>query len=323
MSLKRIAVLGEIGSGNVGDDYGYVLLRNELQAAFDALDVLVDVRPLTPNLHHLLASYHWDAVVTGCGTLLDQAEGGYVQALVRASEQCAVAILGSGVSDPRHLPPTPDGKMLFADLIYKRARYAWLRATPPGYEPALAGPDPMWLHGWRGRDERGAMVGINVGYAGFSTLDLDPGFLATLRSMRSLLREDRRRTILLSAWHEDDAWLRRLREPPGEQIAEVSGTQGSLAHLNDCAAVVATRIHLGVLAACHGVLAIIPDYSSKVREVFAATDVPFVPMDVKAGAEDYVQALDGTPPNRAQVVRAQLLCRQRVTEAARALAMGW
>ena len=58
-------------------------------------------------------------------------------------------------------------------------------------------------------------------------------------------------------------------------------------------------------------------------EVFAATDVPFVPMDVKAGAEDYVQALDGTPPNRAQVVRAQLLCRQRVTEAARALAMGW
>ena len=116
MKLRRIAILGEIGSGNLGDDYGYTLLRDHLLRVFDEFDIPVDIRPLTPGMFWQLDGYDWDAVATGCGTLLDLANGPYVQALTKAAERFPVLSLGSGISDPRHMVPTKEGQHIRQDI---------------------------------------------------------------------------------------------------------------------------------------------------------------------------------------------------------------
>jgi hypothetical protein len=106
--VKRIAVLGEIGTGNLGDDLGYQLLRDELIAAFRELDEIVEPCPLSGT--NPLDRDTWSAVVTGCGTLLDLVGWNYVQ---RLNEMyCPTAILGTGIQDERAAPPTPMGRLL-------------------------------------------------------------------------------------------------------------------------------------------------------------------------------------------------------------------
>ena len=73
--FKKIAILGEIGSGNLGDDLGYVLIKREIEKHFD----FVQVDWITPSRFSTLDYMGYDCVVTGCGTLLDRAGGHYFQ----------------------------------------------------------------------------------------------------------------------------------------------------------------------------------------------------------------------------------------------------
>jgi len=324
MPLKRIAVLGEIGSGNLGDDYGYVLLRDALRAAFEEKDVLVDIRPVTPNLFGLLGGYHWDAVVTGCGTLLDVSNGVYVRALTEASEKCTVAILGSGVSDARHAPPTADGVAAFIELTQRRAKHVWLRNVPEScaqFADGMLAPDPFWLMGWNGDNPERTHIGLNVGYAGFSTMNLDPGFMTTLRAARSLITHPVR---LFAAWANDKPWIERVALP-GEDIALVDGTRASLQLLDGCSAVLATRIHLAVSAACRGAFPVLPDYAGKVASVFASTNVPHHLLTLDADPQHIADILDKpwTSDGAAAVRAARAVCRVRVSQAVKQIMRHW
>lgn len=319
--MKRIAVLGEIGSGNLGDDLGYVLVRDALLRAFDDLDVLADIRPVTPNLFSLLDGYCWDAVLTGCGTLLDLAGGPYVRMLLAASARGPVAIVGSGIADPRHVAPTAGGRAAFAELIAKAA-HVWLRASPEGCDPALAAPDPGWLYGWRGDENPREGIGVNVGFAAFSTLRLDPEFLHTLDALRGA---SPRSSALVAAWRGDLAWLERLRRGE-EPIHLVTGTRESTRVLGGWRAVVATRIHLAVLGACHGAMPILPDYAGKVRDVFAGTSVPHTIVSARPGVDELLQAIAAAPatPTGADAVRAaQAGAETQIAATAAALAQAW
>lgn len=318
--LKRIAVLGEIGSGNLGDDFGYVLLSRELRAAFDEMDILVDIRPLTPNIHGLLAGYQWDAVVTGVGTLLDQANGTHVRALREAAGKCPIAILGSGMSDTRHAPPTTDGKLAFLELVEKTARHVWLRSPVEGFDPGMAAPDPVWLYGWHGNSEARYLVGLNLGYAGFSTLKLDPEYVNRVKAVRSMLGT----SYLYAAWPDDGAWMTKLRIAEKEHIHLVTGTEESMQSLNACSTVLCSRIHLGVLAACRGALPVLPDYAQKVSQVFHGTTVPHRIFATDSTADQIADLLKlPAPDTRAACENAQALCKARVREAAMALAKAW
>lgn len=318
MNLKRVAVLGEIGAGNLGDDFGYVLLRDALQAALGRLDVLADVRPVTPNLFGLLDSYHWDAVVTGCGTLLDLAEGVYVRAL--RSARCPVAVLGTGVADPRHIGPTEGGKRALKELL-KRCNSVWLRADPDGSHAAQASPDPGWLYGWH---DRGAAegLGINVGYAAFSTMCLDPMLLANLQIVRNITTYP---SSLVAAWKSDLVWLQRLQHN-GEPIAVVTGTRESTQVLDRLHVLLATRVHLAVVAACHGVFPILPDYANKTKEVFSGTSVPHLIVSANPSVDELLTAIHAAPQvsvSAPAVQLAQAAAQARVEAAATALLSAW
>lgn len=319
MGLKRIAVLGEIGSGNLGDDFGYVLLRKELEAAFDQLDILVDIRPLTPNLEGLLCGYHWDAVVTGVGTLLDYSAGQVTRMLREAAGKCPVAILGTGISDVGHIVPTGDGRALFAELCAKVSRYTWLRGESAGLDPSVAGPDPMWLAGWRHDGTPKGTVGFNLGYAGWSRLRLDGEYTARVRSVRASLRGP---SIALAAWSADHQWLTKILRD-GERAPTITGTTQTMRPLQCCRSVLCTRIHLGVLAACHGALPVLPAYADKVAKVFAETEVPRTLLDVDASTGEIAEALSQRAEGKPAVMKAREVCRARVREAAQAIAGAW
>lgn len=254
--LKRIAVLGEIGSGNLGDDLGYVLLRDAISRAVGDEHIMLDFRPLTPNMFRLLPGYHWDAVMTGCGTLLDAASGPYVRALLAAAETAPIFIAGTGLADERHIAPTPHG---VADLsrLLRIAKVAWLRAARDCVS-GLDGPDPFWLYGYRRTpDHQGAEIGINDGPVAFGDLRAWRANLASLR--------ERKPCQFFAAWRDD---LKATRALAGEADVHLcAGGMKNNRRLETVRALVSTRVHLGALAACHGVLPVLPNYSIKVSEI--------------------------------------------------------
>ena len=261
--LKRIAVLGEIGSGNLGDDLGYVLLRDAISRAVGDEHIMLDFRPLTPNMFRFLPGYHWDAVMTGCGTLLDAASGPYVRALLAAAETAPIFIAGTGLADERHIAPTPQG---VADLsrLLRIAKVAWLRAAR-SCVAGLNGPDPFWIYGWRCQDVPHRVdLGINDG----------PAAYGNLHSWRQHLKSLRQRhySRLIAAWRDDVPFLRALAVSSSHVNAHaepvvLGGGSKLNAALDSLRSIVTTRVHLGALAACHGVLPVLPDYSMKVSEI--------------------------------------------------------
>lgn len=261
--LKRIAVLGEIGSGNLGDDLGYVLLRDAISHAVGQKHILLDFRPLTPNMFRLLPGYHWDAVMTGCGTLLDAASGPYVRALLAASETAPIFIVGTGLADERHIPPTTQGVTDLSRLL-RTAKIAWLRSGR-SVAAELSGPDPFWLYGWRGtHNSERVDVGINDGPVAFGDL----------RSWRDRVASlgGRHYHRPVAAWMDDIPVIRSLiaaesHANANPEIFLVSGTESSTAVMNTLRSLITTRVHLGALAACHGVMPVLPDYSVKVSEI--------------------------------------------------------
>ena len=264
--LKRIAILGEIGSGTLGDDLGYVLLRDALWRAVGDEHIMLDFRPLTPNMFRFLPGYHWDAVMTGCGTLLDAASGPYVRALLAAAETAPIFIAGTGLADERHIVLTSQG---VADLqrLLRIAKVAWLRAarTAPQTILGIDGPDPFWLYGWRGQNVASRVdIGINDGPVAYG--DLRP-WRQHLKAMRQ-----RHYSRLIAAWRDDVPCLHLLDAGASHLNSRaepvlISGGSKSNAELDSLRSIVTTRVHLGAIAACHGVLPVLPDYSMKVSEI--------------------------------------------------------
>lgn len=315
--MKRVAILGEIGSGNLGDDLGYLLLRDALIRNFGELDVLVDIRPFTPNMLPFLEGYHWDAVLLGCGTLLDFADGPYMQMLGTMAARCPVAIVGSGFADPRHVEPTLAGREKF-DFLSRASKYVWTRVSPEGCDPTTADPDPVWLYGWHGGGARNG-VGLNLGNATFSSFAFDPDLYLVFEKLRDIYP-----TALVGAWHADVPWLERLKKG-GETVYVVTGTKASTHVLGSLRALVATRVHLAVLAACHGVFPILPDYTTKARDVFARSNVPHVVVSIAETAEAFAAAVQDADQNvfKKAVATAQAAAAARVRAAVQALAGVW
>lgn len=276
--LKRIAVLGEIGSGNLGDDLGYVLLRDAISRAVGDEHIMLDFRPLTPNMFRFLPGYHWDAVMTGCGTLLDAASGPYVRALLAAAETAPIFIAGTGLADERHIAPTPQG---IADLsrLLRIAKFAWLRATRSAATD-YNGPDPFWLYGWRGQEESSRVdIGINDGPVAYGDMH---SWRKHLKSLRH-----RHHSRLIAAWRDDVPCLQLLDASASHvnSCAEpvlIGGGAKSNEALDSLRSIVTTRVHLGALAACHGVLPVLPNYSLKVSEILqsgVSVPVKIIPHD--------------------------------------------
>lgn len=305
--IRRIAVLGEFGTGNLGDDYGYILLRDALYAAFAELDVLVGIYPLSGQAG--IEMNTWHAVVTGCGTLLDEVRGNYVHRLLISD--CPVAILGTGTADPRYAIPTREGARALRNAL-KLSVYTWRRG--------VEGPDTGWLAGWcRPEGVVGeGVVGINEGPAAHN---LAPMEKVLLRVIREKLQHP---SLLVAAFPADLAHL-SIASQPEDAILMVDGTRKSFAALAQLSRVYCRRIHLGVMAACCGVHPVLLDYSAKVRQVFAGTSVAHTVMPRDWSAESLAAVLneDQPLPSKESVEEAQAACLAHVRAAAQAIVAEW
>ncbi len=306
--MKRLAILGEIGTGNLGDDFGFALLRAELQAAFAELGVPVEVVYSQPVFQYDSRS-GFDAVVTGCGTLLDEVGWHYVEALARCSQSMPTAILGTGTADPRMAPPTEKGRVMLAEAL-RRAAYVWRRGEN--------GPDTGWLFGWHGAQGQDNLVGLNYGPAVHNVLHLDVPALLRVRTQL------RRPHVLVAAFRDDLPHLRPLMGPR-EGWLHVDGTPANFAHLARLSTCFCLRIHLGVFSACCGCHPILLDYTGKVRKAFAATDVPVTILDAEHATPDHIVAAlhAGGPVSREAVEKAQTECKTHVRLAASAIVRAW
>lgn len=333
--MKRIAILGEIGSGNLGDDLGYTLLRDELIRLFEEEhDVLVDIRPLTPNLHDMLRGYHWDAVVLGCGTLLDYCNGPYVRTLRSLLDKAPVLVLGSGMSDPNHLPPTDEGRQALHDVLGK-AVYVWIRGDGAG--PTYAGPDSAWLMGQRilehheeaiAKTERDTL-GVNVGYAAYSQYGVDR-IVTAIKGFRNYTQG---RQQLIAAWENDKRFLAAVSAT--DPVHTVDGRMVNFEPLLGMHTIFATRIHLAVMAACCGVHPVVFDYSTKVRDVFYDVAIPKTildPVQKELGSDQFWRYLakvvepeeeKNQGAGYGSLSHARAKCVERVREGVNRLCMRW
>lgn len=263
--FKRIAILGEIGSGNLGDDLGYVLIKREIEKNFD----FVQVDWVTPSRFSQLDYMGYDVVVLGCGTLLDRAGGHYMVKLHEMQKRGTLtAILGAGLSDNRHMPDTNKGIQLY-DEVMERVNFKFLRGEIP---------DPMWLLGDQKIEGGHDKIGINMGFAGYtdgSIFDIK----AKVEALKSHLALNRQPTKTVTCWGNDNAWI-------GNQVdIEIDCNLKSISKLNELKAIVAFRGHLGVVAACCGVIPIAIAYSSKVEKMYEGVGVPVTFLDV--GQKDW------------------------------------
>ncbi len=157
--MLKVAILGEIGSGNLGDDLGYLIMRDALFKELRRTGFECDIRCVQPAHFSNLDNTRYNLVVAGCGTLLDARGGGYVERLLIMQKRgISTAILGSGMSDPEHIPPTDAGEQMLND-VKGGAIAPWIRGDAP---------DPLWLLGHTPPRDGASKVGINMGYAAFS-----------------------------------------------------------------------------------------------------------------------------------------------------------
>lgn len=308
MYQRRVIVLGETGTGNLGDDHGFALLRAALVRYFAEFGVEAEVIAQAPP-SSLVETGH--AVITGCGTLLDQVGYLYVERLVKESYRVPIAIVGTGMVDPTYAKPTSEGDRLLNHVL-ATACYVWRRA--------YNGPDVGWLAGWRGRDEvaADAPCAINAGFACHNLLPLATERLAAIRSKLT------RPSVLVAAFKNDLPYLEPLARK-SESIMMIDGSDESWTRLAEFSTVLCLRVHLGVFAACCGVQPILPNYSRKVREVFEKTTVE--PTLLQSGFTDdhLVALLDGPAPRvaRRAVEVAQYDCLQHARNAAYYITHAW
>lgn len=268
--LIRIAVLGEIGSRNLGDDLGFILLRDEILKGISKRDRMAHVTYFTPVRFGDLDHSSFDAVVTGCGTLLDRQEGVYMRRLsIMQSRGTMTAILGSGWSDPFHVPNTKNGEQMAAQVLSNISVGSWIRGEGM--------PDLVWILGWRhsGAEER-KFIGMNMGYAAYSRWNLTDVW-GRVRDTYIALKNSNYPVTLVSCWPNDDVWYES--EMPNEPVLKVGLSNASIASLSKIRVMVPFRGHLGVVAACAGSTVCPIMFSSKVEDMYKCSDVRILPLN--------------------------------------------
>lgn len=249
----RIGILGEIGSGNLGDDLGYQIAKSILCRKFKNKNVDIIIDHISPR-----CDWSYDAYVTACGTLLDEASGSYVSFL-KSKQKSGVptAVLGSGISDPNHIIPKKTGK---EDLkhVLKHAKYAWVRG--------INGPDFMWVHGYVDTDQsKHRYRGFNFGHGAYTNIS------------ESLIHDKIRNhmsdeSVAVVCWDRDNDVT-----PNGFNTYYIDGSINGISQLLSLKSLVSFRGHLSILAACCGVDVRPIAWSTKITDMFRdVIDAPFL-----------------------------------------------
>ena len=256
--MQHIAILGEIGVGNLGDDLGYLLLKREIEKNFEKRGKFCQVDYLRTSRFSELNYIGYSAVVLGAGTLLDAANGDYIQAIHKAQERgILTAILGTGISDKRHIPDTEDGKKLLTKIIEK-AKNVYFRGVD--------GPDLLWVLGNHEYDGPKEGVGFNLGFAAYSTIDLVK-IHEQIKAVKLFLEAQGIKTSWVSCWDRDNDLM-------DEPSIMVDGSRKSLEELSKLKAIVPFRGHLGTVAACCGVRVYPVCYSQKIKPMYEGVIEP-------------------------------------------------
>lgn len=289
--FKKIAILGEIGSGNLGDDLGYMLLKKEIEKHFE----YVQIDWITPSRFSVLDYMGYDCVATGVGTLLDKSGGEYVKRLWLVSKRkTPIAILGSGMSDNVHIPDTAEGTKMFDEVINSCA-FRYLRGEAP---------DPVWLLGNKYLGQQQSGMGINMGFAGYTVVDI--------YKIKSIVEQIKQMQLLqgvpiklVSAWDNDNPWL-------GQPDFTVNASPSSFEELGKLKYIVAFRGHLGVVAACCGVNVIAIEYSQKIKQMYAGAGVNVTFLDPTQ--KDWKNVLEDATTRNADNQQAVTETQKRVQE---------
>lgn len=293
--MFKLAILGEIGSGNLGDDFGYCLIRDILYKIFYKYDVICNIDYYAPVQFSQLRNSRYDAVVTSCGTLLDNAGGNYVNELLRCQRAGSkIGVLGTGLSDPDHIFTTDDGVEQLKELMGK-CSYSWIRGED--------GPDVFWVYGkycttapLYNEDQTFA---INMGRAAFTYTDkLD---IVKQISQCATHFEKTMNMKIVSAWTADkDTYPKNISDKYPEVY--VNGERKHNSDFRSIDYMVSFRAHLGVMATCCGLLAFPISFSSKVKKIFdlAIDDMTF--LDVRK--DNWIETITKILP-KSREIRAE------------------
>ena len=259
--MFKLAILGEIGSGNLGDDFGYCLIRDVLYKLFYKYDVVCNIDYYAPVQFPQLRNSRYDAVITSCGTLLDKCGGNYVSELLRCQRAGSkIGVLGTGLSDPDHLPTTDEGIETLNELISK-CSHSWIRGED--------GPDVFWVYGKYfntvpvyNDDETFA---VNMGRAAFTYTNIDEIVAKIDQCATHFEKTMKMKTV--SVWKADEKTYPEeiLKKYP--QVF-VNGERKYNSAFRSIDYLVSFRAHLGVIATCCGLLSFPVKFSSKVKKIF-------------------------------------------------------
>jgi hypothetical protein len=309
--VKKIEIYGEIGSGNLGDDWGYWFLKRQLQEYFDKRDILVDIIRASPLDYEQMNNRPPSAVFLGCGTLLDKSCGSYMKVLKSARDKgIPYCVVGSGLSDPAHISNSADGENVYRDL--RSNAVAW-------YERGSA-PDIMFGIDVPYEGICTGKVGINFGRAAWAQ-----GGIYNIRDRLKLIIADM--TIakipfdLISFWSADNDYLNTLGSS-NQLICDPK--QWPL--LRQYEVIVSFRVHGAALAYMHGCAIAQIDYSSKCRDVFKDVTRGLTFLDPNTNWRDAILELLGNKQNRPDnnvITRTRFQVRSYIKDACDRLCSNW
>lgn len=301
--MLTIAILGEIGSGNFGDDIGFCVVRDTIYELCKKYDVVCNIEHLPPGRFNYLNERCYDIVISACGTLLDKSSGPYVTALSNVKKKGSkIAILGSGLSDPNHIEPSEEGQELFEEVL-EECSYSWIRG--------LDGPDTFWLYAKDNAikpNDKNDIMAFNFGRAVYTHAEL-PIILDKIENCIDYFKTHKDIKIV-SCWESDDKYIPKILSK--SLSLSVDGTKKTAIELNKYDTMIPFRGHLGVMATCCGLLSIPINFSTKVEDMYrlAIDDMTF--LDVKEN--NWVKTIESCICNAPQIKEKRYLNVKKASE---------
>lgn len=305
--MRRISIVGEIGAGNLGDDLGYLLLRDTILALTE--DVEVGCMSLSEAMQEEWSGGH-RALLLGAGTLLDTGGAQGVRAALRAAERgVPVAIIGTGVTPPGQGGFTHEG----IEALDRLLNVAWpvlprgpASAAAMGLSPGTRHGDPVTLASrWSVTDPPPVTRAVHL-VPGYAWQTFQGGHLPLGHQWIDLARrlvQAGREVVWRPAWLREFDAVAGLAYAAGVGIVRWEPTWKEWYRATMAASVVvAGRLHAAILALCAGVPVTVAAPSGKFLDLVPfrgariyATDRP----DLAALLFNAVGRLDQAPEQAA------------------------
>lgn len=327
---KKIGYLGFVGQNNIGDDLLLESIQHLLQTA------IVDSYKLYPKRHHPKIK-DYDLFVCGGGTLLSALQTEWMNCLWQVKESgVPLAIFGTGVQPGNHfkkLKANEEGRKRLVEII-NYAALVGVRGPDSKEElvklgceekkiqiigdPALGYPLKSKVDKNQFLGQRGASVGICIGFSGYNTYASEDHIAETVTQFCRHLLKTGYNVVFFPMRDEDiklqQAVVRSLEHDNVRAIDKVLSIPLAFNLIQEMDVLIAGKLHPGVMATVVGVPFVTYAYEPKCIDY--AKSINYLESIVKTDAtlEELTDCFERIRTEKKEIVSKFSLEKQRAND---------